>query len=117
MDIVQITTAMGAIKGAVELVKLIKSGMSPMPDEVAARLFELNEKLLDAQIAVMEVNEVVFKKTEELRKLSEALSQKDSYTLVDIGEGQLVYRYNVPPVRGDGGNPVPAHAPHHVCQQ
>lgn len=116
MDIIQITTAMGAIKGAVELVKIIKSGMSPMPDVVAARLSELNEKILTAQVAVMEVNEVILKKTEEVRKLRESLSQKNSYTLVGLRDGKFVYRYNVPPVGSDGINPVPAHAPHHICQ-
>lgn len=96
MDISQITTAMGAIKGAVELVKIIKSGMSPMPDAVATSIIELNEKLIDTQLAIMEVNEVILKKTEEIRKLRESLSQKNSYSLVDLGKGQFVYRYNAP---------------------
>lgn len=116
MDITQISSAIGTLSGAVNLVKIIKAGMNPLPDEIATSLAELNQKLINAQIAVMSVNKIILKQTEELRKLKETLSQKNNYSLVDIGKGRLVYRYNVPPVRGDSSDPISSEPPHYACQ-
>lgn len=87
MDLVTITSALSGIKSAIEISKSLLD--KKVSQEVSVAMIELNEKLINTQLAVMAMQEEVMKKTEELQTLKARLSEKDNYKLVEFGDGQF----------------------------
>ncbi|WP_146165806.1 hypothetical protein [Stenotrophomonas panacihumi] len=121
MDMTSIGTAFTAID-------LIRKGLSAAIDvrdfnKAAAELAKLNDALLSAQSALLAQNSALFnlqrekfETAEELRKLKEALAQKDHYPLVDLGGGVFAYRVDAPPHESGTGNPSATQVAHYLCQ-
>ncbi len=119
MDFSSIATAIASLKSAQELATATLSVRDF--NQSAAAIAQINEKLLAAQQGLLAHNTMLlqlqneyFQTTEELRKLKEAIAKKDSYPLVDIGNGALAYRCDIE--AGGQGDPEVAQPQHHLCQ-
>lgn len=119
MDLSSITAVLASLKGAQELASAAL-GVKGFNDS-AATISEINQKLLAAQQGLLAHNTMLlqlqqdyFQTTEELRKIKEAVAKKDSYPLVDIGNGALAYAVHVN--NGGQGDPEIPQPQHCLCQ-
>ncbi|WP_372356956.1 hypothetical protein ACCP99_08165 [Xanthomonas sp. NCPPB 3443] len=90
-------------------------------NESAAALAQINEQLLAAQqgllshnVMLLQLQQENFETAKELRELKEAIAKKDSYPLVDIGNGSLAYAVDIQ--AGGESDPEITHPQHHLCQ-
>ncbi len=121
MDFSSIATAIASLKSAQELA----SATLAVRDfnQSAAAIAQINEKLLGAQQGLLAHNTMLlqlqseyFQATEELRKLKEAVAEKDSYDLVDLGGGVFVLEAHIAPDEGGSSVPGRTQPKHYVCQ-
>lgn len=89
----------------------------------AAAIAKINGELLKAQdqlfvhqSQLLQLQEQHFEAREELRKLKEAQSERQRYSLFDLGNGQFVYRVNIAPEESGAGDPTGAEPLHYLCQ-
>lgn len=119
MDFSSIATAIASLKSAQELATATLAVRDF--NQSAAAIAQINEKLLAAQQGLLAHNTMLlqlqseyFQATEELRKLKESVAKKDSYPLVDIGNGAFAYRGHVN--SGGESNPEVTQPEHYLCQ-
>lgn len=78
-DIATITTALGSIKTAVEIAKLIKDGGSSIEQaEIKLQMAELISALADAKMEVSDIQGELIAKNEEISELKQKLTTKDA---------------------------------------
>ncbi|QUJ69004.1 hypothetical protein KDD30_00730 [Photobacterium sp. GJ3] len=77
MDIASLNAALGSLKTATDIAKLIKeSGTSLEQAEINMKLAELISALADAKLEVSDLKELLVSKDEEIRKLQESQDLK-----------------------------------------
>jgi len=88
-----------------------------------AAISEMTQKLLDLQSQLLAVNASFFELQQErvalaekVRVLEEQRSQRERYSLFEIGTGVFVYRFNAPPEGSGAGTPGQQEPAHFLCQ-
>ncbi|KGU41834.1 hypothetical protein [Xanthomonas citri] len=119
MDFASITTVVSSIKAAQELLSAAV-GLRDA-NQAAAIVSKINEQLLAAQqgllshnVMLLQLQQENFETAKQLRELKEAIAKKDSYPLVDIGNGALAYAVDVQ--TGGESDPEIPQTQHHLCQ-
>ncbi|KGR44456.1 hypothetical protein [Xanthomonas vasicola] len=119
MDFASITTVVSSIKAAQELLSAAV-GLRDA-NQAAAIVSKINEQLLAAQqgllshnVMLLQLQQENFETAKQLRELKEAIAKKDSYPLVDIGNGALAYTVDIQ--AGGQSDPEIARPQHHLCQ-
>ena len=109
-------TVLSGISSAIGIIKSVRS--SNVSEVPIATFLQLGDQLIDAQMAILTLQKEVIEKTEEVRKLREAISEKEKYSLVEIvpGSGNFAYARNIPPTEGHTGNPLMPEPFHYICQ-
>ena len=92
-------------------------------NKAATELAKLNDALLTAQNALLSQNATLFEMqrekfetAEELRKLREAMTERQSYSLFKLPTGCFVYRVNQPPQESGTAEPFGTEPMHYLCQ-
>ncbi|MCC4613632.1 hypothetical protein LL963_16295 [Xanthomonas campestris pv. esculenti] len=119
MDFASITTVVSSIKAAQELLSAAV-GLRDA-NQAAAIVSKINEQLLAAQqgllshnVMLLQLQQENFEAAKQLRELKESIAKKDSYPLVDIGNGALAYAADIQ--AGRESNPEIPQPQHHLCQ-
>ncbi|MGL0786563.1 hypothetical protein [Xanthomonas translucens] len=119
MDLTSITTVIASLASAQQLAAATL-GVRDY-NQSAAAIAKINEQLLAAQQGLLGHNAMLlqlqqdyFETTKQLRELKEAIAKKDSYPLVDIGNGALAYAVDIQ--AGGESDPEIAKTQHHLCQ-
>lgn len=121
MDFTSIATAIASLKSAQDLAAATL-GVRDF-NQSAAAIAKINEQLLAAQqgllmhnASLLQLQQQHFETAEELRKLKEALAEKNRYVLFDLGGGVFVYRMDFIPKAGGTDEPGLAQPDHYLCQ-
>lgn len=90
---------------------------------LAERTAALNDELLKTQEALLrhnagmfELQTQYFEACEELRKLKEAVAEKERYPLVDLGLSVFAHRVDVPPDQSGTSAPGTTETTYYLCQ-
>ena len=119
-------SSFGAAASAITAARELGRAMVGVRDfnEFATTVSQLNDKLLKAQESLFTLNTLLldlhskyFEACEELRKAKEAIKQRNSYSLVELGTGTFVYQKNITVSLGEVGEQTPAEPMHYVCQR
>lgn len=93
-------------------------------NNAATAIAQITEQLLDAQqrllahnAALLELQQEHFEATKELRKLREALAERERYSLFELSPDVFVYRVDVPPQLGGTTEPGDPKPKHYLCQR
>ena len=115
--IAPVATILSGINSAINIFKSIRS--SNVSEVPIATFLQLGDQLIDAQMAILALQKEVLEKTEEIRKLTKTVTEKEKYSLVEIipGSENFAYARNVTPVESHSGTPVVTEPFHYVCQR